>query len=161
MFHSSFKQQKREIFSLFLGWQLSKLQKSGLLWFWVCSSSPWWSHRCWSLVGGGVPEYGSLGGGFWVRRGRWLDLDEGRGGGTQRNRQKKQNSAAAPIHTRSLSSWGRGNIKKSKIHVCNDGKLAICNLKWSRAILSFIYCPIFFQEEFGSTFCCSLPAEEV
>lgn len=53
LFHSSFKQQKRGIFSLFLGWQLSKLQKSGLLWFWVCSSSPWWRHRCWNTGGGG------------------------------------------------------------------------------------------------------------
>lgn len=41
---------------------------------------------------------------------------------SQRNRQGKQNSVAAPINIRASKSKGGGSIFKKETHACNDFK---------------------------------------
>ena len=148
------------IFSLFLGWQLSKLQKNGLLWFGDLLFKSLVEAQMLEHSGDRGPWTRKVGRGFWMRTGRWLAWDGSRGGRAQRNRQKKKNSAAAPINTRALRSQGGGKVKKKKHPCLYDWNLAAWNLKWSGAMLLFIYGLIFFQEVFGSSFSCSSPAEK-
>ena len=72
-----------------------------------------------------------LGGGSLTMEGGRRFLNEKRQvawlGGEQKRehseKQKKQNSVAAPVNTRTLRSKSKGTIKKKKIHACSDCKL--------------------------------------